>query len=133
MSRIFRKVKQKVGKPPGTLIYTGEKKIENIKVRLIDYTKSKLAEKELKKIEEAFPFKDKPTVTWLNIDGLHDISIIEKIGKHFDIHPLVLEDVVNPNQRPKIEDYGDYIFLVLKMVDYSRGNNEITIEQISFR
>ncbi len=71
----------------------------------------------LEDIEEAFPPKDFPTVTWINIDGLHEIDTIEKVGQHFNIHPLVLEDIVNTGQRPKTEEFEDVIFVVLKMLN----------------
>ena len=133
MPRLFMKrAKQKVGLSPGTLVHVGEKKIEKVRIRIIDYDGAHLEEKEVKTVEECFPFKDKPTITWINIDGLHDIEIIEKIGKHFDLHPLVLEDIVNTEQRPKIEDFGDHIFVVLKMLYYDdKEKNQLEAEQVS--
>jgi magnesium transporter len=82
-------------------------------------------------IEECFPFRDTPTVTWINIDGLHEVGIIEKIGKHFSIHPLILEDILHTGQRPKMEDFEDYIFLVVKMFYYDEKDDEIKMEQVS--
>jgi magnesium transporter len=70
-------------------------------------------------------------VTWINIDGLHQIEILEKIGECYGLHPLVLEDILNTDQRPKMEDYGDYIYIVLKMLDQGNNSNEIVTEQIS--
>jgi len=133
MPRLFMKrAKQQVGLSPGTLVHVGEKKIEKVRIRIIDYDEAHLEEKEPKMVEESFPFKDKPTITWINIDGLHDIEIIEKIGKHFDLHPLVLEDIVNTEQRPKIEDFGDHIFVVLKMLYYDdKEKNQLEAEQVS--
>ena len=133
MPRLFMKrAKQQVGLSPGTLVHVGEKKIEKVRIRIIDYDEAHLEEKEPKMVEESFPFKDKPTITWINIDGLHDIEIIEKIGKHFDLHPLVLEDIVNTEQRPKIEDFGDHIFVVLKMLYYDDNEkNQLEAEQVS--
>jgi len=61
---------------------------------------------------QCFPFKDTPTVTWINIDGLHQVDIIEKLGKHFSLHPLILEDIVSTEQRPKMEDFENYIFVI---------------------
>ena len=98
---------------------------------VIDHDKSHFEEEEVKRIEECFPFRDKPTVTWINIDGVHQLEIIEKIGEHFNIHPLVLEDIVNTGQRPKIEDFVDYIFVTLKMLRYSEGEKETKAEQVS--
>jgi magnesium transporter len=70
-------------------------------------------------------------VTWINIDGLHQLDIIEKVGQHFNIHPLVLEDIVNTGQRPKTEEFEDVIFVVLKMLHYNENSEKITSEQFS--
>jgi magnesium transporter len=131
MPRFIKKVSKKIGLSPGTLVHIGKKKIEKVRIRIIDYDEAQLQEKEAKTIEECFPFKEKPTVTWVNIDGLHDIEVIEKIGKHFDLHPLVLEDILNTEQRPKIEDFDDYIFVVLKMLYFDESQDEIRAEQVS--
>ena len=131
MLGLIKKRSKKRGLPPGTLVHIGEKKIEKVRIRVIDYDEAQLQEKEPKTIEECFPFKNLPTVTWINIDGLHDIEVMEKIGKHFGLHPLVLEDILNTDQRPKIEDFDDYVFLVLKMLHYDEVENEIRSEQVS--
>jgi magnesium transporter len=128
---VRRKSKQKAGLIPGTLVYTGEKKIDKIRIRIIDYDETQLEEKEVEKVEECFPFKDKPTITWINIDGLHDLEVIEKIGKQFGLHPLVLEDIVNTGQRPKLEDFENHVFVVLKMLYYDQEKGELEAEQIS--
>jgi magnesium transporter len=130
-SRFAKKSPKKAGLPPGTLIHTGERKLEKAKITIIDYDESHFQEKEAKTVEECFPFKDEPTNTWINIDGLHDIEIIEKIGKHFDVHPLILEDIVHTGQRPKMEDFETYIYIVLKMLYFNENENEIKSEQIS--
>jgi magnesium transporter len=128
---VKRKSKQKAGLVPGTLVHTGEKKVEQVKIRIIDYDETQLEEREVKTVEECFPFKDKPTITWINIDGLHDLEVIEKIGKQFGLHPLVLEDIVNTGQRPKLEDFENHVFVVLKMLYYDQEKNELEAEQIS--
>jgi magnesium transporter len=128
---IMRRAKQKVGLVPGTLVHVGERKIEKVRIRIIDYDETQLEEKEVEKVEECFPFKDKPTITWINIDGLHDLEVIEKIGKQFGLHPLVLEDIVNTGQRPKLEDFENHIFVVLKMLYYDQEKGELEAEQIS--
>ncbi len=120
-----------MGLPPGTLIHIGEKKVEELKITLIDYDEAHFQEKEIKTIEECIVFKDKPTVTWINIDGLHQVEVLEKLGDCYGIHPLVLEDILNTDQRPKMEDYGEYAYIVLKMLDYNDKSNEIITEQIS--
>lgn len=99
-------------------MFVGKRKTEKSRITVLDYDSTNFSEKTLKKIEESFPFKDTPTVTWLNIDGLHETEIIDKIGKHYNIHPLVLEDILNTNQRPKIEIFDDCIFIAIKMLDF---------------
>ena len=131
MRRLITKRSQKAGLPPGTLIHIGERKAEKTRIRILDYNEAQFEEKEAKTVEECFPFKDKPTVTWINIDGIHQVDIIEKLGSYFGLHPLLLEDILNTEQRPKMEDFGDYIFVVLKML-YPGDNKEDTeAEQVS--
>ena len=129
-------LKEKLAKP--ILIGENDEKIkENIKKLNVDLkdteiiTPNNFKEKEVEKIEECFPFKDKPTVTWINIDGLQEVGIIEKIGTHFGIHPLVLEDILHTGQRPKGEDLGEYLFIVLKMIYHDESEDEIIGEQVS--
>jgi magnesium transporter len=131
MHNLFRKTSKKPGLPPGTLIYTGDKTDEKVSISLIDYDEKQFQEKEVESIEECFPFKDTPTVTWINIDGVHDVNLIEKLGNHFDLHPLIMEDIVNTQHRPKMEDSGGYIFIVLRMLSYDDKAGEIKSEQIS--
>jgi len=131
MLKLFRKTARKVGLPPGTLVQAEEKKAEKARISLIDYDEAQFQEKEAATIEECFPFKDKPTVTWINIDGIHQADILEKIGAHFGIHPLVLEDIMNPAQRPKIEDFEDYIYVIVKMIYFDDKKKDIEVEQLS--
>ena len=131
MVKLINKGSKRPGLPPGTLIHIGEKKIETAKITLIDYDKTEYHERGINKIEECFPFNDKPTVNWINIDGIHDTELIEKIGEHLKLHPLLLEDIMDTHQRPKMEDYGDYIFIVLKMLYYNTKQDELEIEQVS--
>ena len=122
---------KKSGLPPGTLVHVGTKKAKAMKIRIMDYDARGLQEKEVKTAEETFPFKDSPTETWINIDGLHDLETIEKIGSRFGLHPLTQEDIVNTAQRPKLEDRGEYLFLVLKMFNAEGEEDEDKIEQMS--
>jgi len=126
----FRKRSEKRGLPPGTLVHIGERKAEKVRITIIDYDETQFQEKEVETIEECFPFKDTQTVTWINIEGLHQLEIIDKIGKHFTIHPLVLEDIANTEQRPKMEDFDDYIFLILKMLYFEEDENAVKAEQV---
>ncbi|MEK6764668.1 MAG: magnesium/cobalt transporter CorA [Planctomycetota bacterium] len=131
MRKFNKKRSKKAGLPPGTLVHIGKKRVEKSRITIIDYDQTNFQEKEVKSVEECFPFKDKSTVTWINIDGIHQIEIIEKIGKHFNLHPLILEDIMNTEQRPKLDDFEDYVFLVMKIPYFEEKNNTIKIEQIS--
>ncbi|MFW6114676.1 MAG: magnesium/cobalt transporter CorA [Thermodesulfobacteriota bacterium] len=131
MIRLFRKASKKAGLPPGTLVHIGEKRTEKVNISLIDYDEAKFEEKAIDTVEQCFPYKDTPTITWINIDGIHEVDIIERIGKQFGIHPLVLEDIVNTVQQPKMEDLEQYIFVVLKMLLYDEEAKEIKPEQVS--
>ncbi len=119
------------GTIPGTLIHIGEKKTENQKVTIFDYDTNELIEKEIVNMDELLTFREKPTVTWINIDGLHEVKTIEKIGSIFEIHPLVLEDILNTKQRPKTEDFTDYVFIAMKMLSLDKNNMDIISEQFS--
>src|SRR4030066_133321 len=131
MRRLIRKRSEKAGLPPGTLVYVGEKKVEKVKITIMDYDETQITEKEAANIEECFPFKDKPTVTWINIDGLHEVDIIEKLGNYFGLHPLLQEDILNTEQRPKLEEPENYIFFVLKMIFSVDEDEETKAEQVS--
>jgi magnesium transporter len=90
-----------------------------------------MLEREIQPAEVCVPPKDKNMITWVNIDGIHNLQIIETVGKCFQLHPLTLEDIVNTGQYPKVEDYGNYLFIVLKMLYYNSEINEIEVEQVS--
>ena len=118
------------GLPPGTLIHVGKKRMEKVSISLMDYNDKNLIEKNEISVKECKTFADSQGVTWINVDGLHDPEVIEKIGVDFNIHPLLLEDVMNTEQRPKVEDFGKYMYFTLKMV-YLDGRKRICVEQIS--
>jgi len=131
MPTLIKKRSKKAGLAPGTLVHIGEKKTEVPKITIMNYDEIHFQEKETKTVEECFIFKETPTVTWINIDGLHQVEILEKLGECYGFHPLVLEDILNTDQRPKMEDYGEYLYIVLRMLDQSNQNREILTEQIS--
>lgn len=129
--RFLKKVSKKAGLPPGTLVHVGEERTSKVKITIIDYDEKSLEEREAQSVEECFPFKDKASVTWINVDGVHEVGIIEKIGNHFGVNPLVLEDIANTEQRPHIKDFDSFLFVVLKMVAYDDTNDSIDTEQVS--
>ncbi len=122
---------KKAGLPPGTVVYIGKQKNEKTRIRVIDYDETHFEEKEAKTIEEVLACRDKPGIAWINIDGLQNVDVIEKIGKNFSLHPLILEDIANTEQRPKMEDFSDYVYVVLRMLRYDEQDHEVLSEQLS--
>jgi len=93
---LFKRYTQKVGQPPGTLVYLGEEPTEPVRITIIDYDETHLQEKETQTVEACVPFIDARSVTWIQIEGIHEIPIIEEIGECFGVDPLLLEDMMNP-------------------------------------
>ena len=127
----IKRQSDKHGTAPGSLVHVGEKKLDETRIRLIDYDDGQLTERELGDVGECEALIDLPTVTWINVDGLHDTDVIRQAGTLFDFHPLVLEDILNTAQRPKLEDFGSYIFLVGKMLSWDEASKEVRTEQLS--
>ncbi len=128
MGKLYRK-KRPIGIPPGTIADTATS-TKRISIDIFDYDVKNFQEKKVQKVEECFPFKDSPTITWINIEGINP-QIIQSIGDHYGVHHLVSDDIINSEQRPKMEDYGEYIFIVLKMIYFNDKLDEIADEQIS--
>ncbi len=129
--RLVKPRAKKSGLPPGTLVHVGDKKVESIRITLLDYNPTNAEERQVQRIEDCYDLKQSPTVSWINIDGLHDVQVIEKLGHQFDIHPLALEDILSTDQRPKLEDYDTHLFTVLKMLSYDEIHQCVRSEQIS--
>ena len=131
MSRKRKKRSAKAGLPPGSLVYTGERPHKEGKITIIEYNEQHYNERDIKRIEECLLLNDKTIVTWVNLEGISYIPNLKKLGECFNLHPLVLEDILNTDQRPKIDDMDDYLFIVLKTINYDDSTNEITTEQVS--
>ncbi len=131
MGRFVRRHGKQRGAPPGTLVHTGVQRMEAPRITFLDYDEASLNEREVQAIEEVWPFRDSPTVSWVNVDGLHDVALVEKIGEHFGIHPLVLEDIVHVGQRAKAEEYDDMLYVVLYMLHWDEAAQQVSEEQIS--
>ena len=97
----------------------------------MDYDESSVREKEKAALQECIPFRDTDSVTWIDIEGLQDIPLLERLGESYGLHPLILEDILNTDQRPKSDDMDSYIYVVLKMLDYDPNSPEIISEQVS--
>lgn len=122
---------RKVGLAPGTLVYLGNHSNEKIELSVIDYDPDHVTEKPKATIQECMIFLDKPSTTWIHICGIHDIKIVEELGKHFKLHPLMLEDIVTSGQRSKLDDYKENIYIVVRLLIYDDKKDEIADEQVS--
>ncbi|MBU1641661.1 MAG: magnesium/cobalt transporter CorA [Proteobacteria bacterium] len=131
MARFFKNKEAAIGQVPGELVFIGKQKVQDATIKVIDYTKDSLTELELHDIKEGIVFKESETVTWVNINGLHDTEVIREIGQGFGLHALSLEDIVNTGQRPKMEEFDDYLFFVIKMMRYDQADGKIHSEQLS--
>ena len=128
---IFKKTSRKAGLSPGTLVHVGERKVEDTKISIMDYDEANLREMTVDTIENCGQFMETDSVSWINISGIHDVDMIQKLGTCFNLHSLVLEDILNTEQRPKMDDFDDYILLILKMAYPDADHQVIQYEQIS--
>ncbi|ROQ92189.1 magnesium/cobalt transporter CorA [Desulfosoma caldarium] len=117
--------------PPGSPVFIGEKRVEKIRIDIIDYNENSIKECRDADLKECERLAKGQTVTWINVIGIHDPGIIEGIGSIFNLHPLTIEDIVNTNQRPKMEEFPDYLFIVLKMSTYNDETNNLEMEHVS--
>lgn len=130
--KVFRNRRKKPGSPPGTLVYIGDSGSQRpTRALMLDYDEHKVVERDLSAAEECLPFKDAQTVTWIDVDSMSDSKLLENFGRVMGFHALMLEDILNTDQRPKFEDYGTYIYIVVKMLDTNETRGDIDIEQLS--
>ncbi|WP_431129424.1 magnesium/cobalt transporter CorA [Flagellimonas flava] len=126
-----KNIKKSLGQAPGTIVYTGTKESIELFIDVFDYDVDFFEEKELGTIEDSFPYIASKPATWININGLNHVDAIEKIGSHCNLHPLILEDIANTHQRAKIEEYDEYLFVVLKML-HINSDGQLHTEHVSF-
>jgi len=131
MTKLIKRSSKKAGLPPGTLVHIGEKLTEKTRITVVEYDGRGFEEKELQDLETCYLSSPEPTVTWVNVVGIQQVEVLEKVGSCFVVHPLALEDILNTEQRPKVEDYGEDLFLVVKLLSYNEKKDEIESEQIS--
>ena len=131
MKKDIKKISKKVQTSPGTLEHIGKEGEEEAHLKIIEFNQEFYSNKAIIRIKD-LDFEKKESTKWVKVVGLKDLNIIKDIGEHFNLHPLLLEDVLNTTQHPKIEDYDKYIFVLAKLLKYDEIKNEISTEQISF-
>jgi magnesium transporter len=131
MAEHLKKRSAKAGLPPGSLVHIGAKKVGETRIRILDYDENGVREKEKAAIADCLPFCDTDSVTWIDIEGLQDVGLLDRLGSAYGLHPLILEDMLNTDQRPKYDDMESYIYVVIKMLDFDPATLEIVSEQVS--
>lgn len=130
MVRIFQRASRRVALPPGTPEFAGQPRIPQARIHVISYGPDFCEERDAARAEDCFPLRAAPALHWVNVDGLHDTALLQAFADRLGLHPLVVEDIVSTHQRPKLEDYQDYLFVVLRMLSYDEAENEIASEQL---
>jgi magnesium transporter len=131
MARFLNDRKKATGEMPGSLIHLGTQKIDKPIIRLINYTHDKLYEGEKGSLDECLPYISDDSISWISIYGLHDANLIGKVGELFDIHSLLLEDMLNTGQRPKMAETDKLLIIILKVIEFDEKTKELSSNQIS--
>src|SRR5688572_13212479 len=127
--KLVQQRSKKTGLPPGTLVHIGERRTEKVTFTVFHYGPAGCEELQPHQANQLAP-PDDESVVWINVSGVHNVEVLEAIGKQFVLHPLLLEDIANTDQRPKLDDYDTYVFLVMKMLSLTE-RQEIAVEQVS--
>lgn len=131
MAKLFKTRSRKAGLPPGSLVHVGERKPGDVECRVIRYARRLFEERRTGLQEVAAGGIKKGNVQWIDIEGLHEVPMLGELGKSFGIHALVLEDILQTGQRPKVEDLGDSLFIVLRMLRYQVATGVVEEEQVT--
>lgn len=132
MFRELHKRAKKAGQPPGTATYTGKKKALETRLNVLTYSEQQVKETQGNTLEEVLPNQSSAGVTWIQVEGLQNVALIEQLAKTYRIHPLTIEDILNVEQRPKVEEFENYLFITLKVLTWNPKKSTFTTEQISF-
>lgn len=125
-----RKRVKKVGQPPGTAVYTGKKTTET-QLTVVEYSPHDFHEITGKTLAECLTDQKENVITWVNVVGLSDVALIQELAERYHLHPLTVEDILNVEQRPKVEEFDGYEFLTLKILAWDPKKNTFTAEQFS--
>ena len=131
MQKLVKMQRKKAGQLPGSLVHVGIRKQEETVIKQLLYSTDTFSEDTIKRSQLCRMNTGKPGVQWIDVDSIHDVAVLEQIGKCFGLHPLVLEDILNAGQRPKIEYYDNYVYIVAKMLFYDTQSGEFASEQES--
>jgi magnesium transporter len=132
MAKSKNKIKQssKIGLAPGSIVYIGSNIDQKTTIEVIDYNSENISNKKIENLDDCLNYIENNNITWLNATGLSDIDFIKKFGQTFDLHRLLLEDIVNTKHRPKLDEYPDFVYIILKMLYYNE-ENELEVEHLN--
>ncbi|UCG42308.1 MAG: magnesium/cobalt transporter CorA [candidate division WOR-3 bacterium] len=128
--KLFRSRTKAAGLAPGTPVYVGTPRTGDVSITVFDFVADRVDERRSCSVDECLPLRDTSTVSWVDVDGVHDADKVQRLCEHFGIHPLVVEDIVHTVQRPKVEDHGDYVYIVVRMLQRDQAG-ELRSEQVS--
>lgn len=131
MARFLNDRNAATGQIPGSLIHLGSKKMDKSLVRLINYNNDRLTEKELDSLNDCLPYLSDNSVSWISLYGLHDNQMVQQMGELFEVHSLLLEDMLNTGQRPKIAETDKYLIIIMKILDFDERTHELSSNQVS--
>ncbi len=131
VTSLFRAPVKKIGLPPGTLVHVGRQKMERSIITYIDYSDSYYEVCPDVSLDDCRPLRDSDRVSWINLDGIHDIALIDAFGEAFSLHPLMLEDILNTGHPPKFEEFDDSALIIMKMLDFNAETCQLEVEQFS--
>lgn len=131
MPATIHKRSRKAGLPPGTPVHIGTPRTGPMTITIMGYDGETLVERTGANVEECIAACGAHAVTWINIEGVHDVAALERLASGFDLHPLVVEDIANTVQRAKLEDYGETLYVVLRMLYADATRQELASEQLS--
>jgi len=131
MTRLRQRRSRKAGLMPGTPVHLGTERGSPPRMLLLHYDGEQFEESEIASVATDVAARERPGVTWINIEGVHEVELLERFAQTFGLHPLVTEDIANTSQRPKLEDYGSYLYIVVRMLSWHEATREVVSEQVS--
>lgn len=131
MSRFTLKKKEDIGLSPYALVFRGQKKAEKIGLHVLDFNLKDVQEFDVSSTTQLIALKNSKTISWVNMDGLHNVKLMEELAAVFQLETNILSDVMNPSVRPKVQEFENGIFITIKMLEYKEAIENLTVENLS--
>ncbi|OGT42251.1 MAG: magnesium and cobalt transport protein CorA [Gammaproteobacteria bacterium RIFCSPHIGHO2_12_FULL_37_34] len=127
----IRKRAKKAGHAPGSALYTGEPVNTTPQITVVTYNAKDYQQTSSTRLEDCFTEQKQDAITWISIEGLHDTALVKQVGKLFNLHPLTIEDILNIDQRPKVEEFTGYLFITVKVLLWQQATTTFGVQQLS--